>query len=75
MDGASKGHISAGGGVVRDCYGDFIGGFSSPYDAEDVVETEIRALLDGMNFCVATGISNVCIETDASMVVKMLEDD
>lgn len=69
MDGARKGHISAGGGVVRDCYGDFIGGFSSPYDAEDVVETEIRALLDGMN------CSNVCIETDAAMVVKMLEDD
>lgn len=59
---------------MRDSQGEFVCGFSHPYNSDDVVETELRALLDGMNLCRTLGLPNVCIESDATLVVNMLEE-
>lgn len=73
VDGSRKGYSSSGGGVVRDDHGDVVCAFSNPYDTDDIIEAEIRALLDGINMCGRNGITNVNIEFDASLVVNGLD--
>lgn len=74
VDGACKGHTSAGGGLVRDRQGDFKFGFSTPYDHDDALGAELQALCDGMKMCIEQQISSVCVEVDAAMVIHMLKD-
>lgn len=75
VDGACKGHIRGGGGLVRDHRGDFLFGFSAPYTSDDALGAEIQALYDGMNMCVAQRMTRVCIESDAALVVKMINEE
>lgn len=49
VDGSRKGHLGAGRGVIRNRRGEFICGFSAPYDFDDVIEAEMHALYDGMD--------------------------
>lgn len=74
VDGSVKGVFSAGGGVVRNRQGDFVCGFSAPYDVKDVVEAELQALIDGLDICRVQGLENVCIETNFSTIVKVIND-
>lgn len=74
VDGAFKGGVSAGGGILQDRNGDFMWGFSVPYLSEDSTEAEILALYGGLKHCVETGMIGISIETDTSMVVNMLRD-
>lgn len=75
-DGARKAQASAGGGVVRDRQGNFMCGFGYPYEieTEDVIEAEFQAMLDGMLLCCAQRLSNICVESDAAAVIKMVSD-
>lgn len=75
VDGAYKGHAAAGSGVVRDRRGEFICGYAAPYEPSDVIAAELQALYDGMRLCMAKGITGVCIEADAAMVVDMVKGD
>lgn len=74
VDGSCKGHMSAGGGLVRDRNGDFLFGFSAPYDHDDALGAELQSLLDGMRMCKEQRKSRICIEVDAAMVINMLKN-
>lgn len=75
IDGACTGHTAAGGGLVRDKQGDFVFGFSNPYEHEDALGADIQALYDGLVMCRDQRLARVCVEVDAAMVINMLKDD
>lgn len=72
VDGTYRNGASGGGGIVRDSNGDFICGFTVPYQFEDATESEIQTLHDGMVMCVEKDYTRICIESDAAMVVNMV---
>lgn len=72
VDGAYKNGTGGGGGLLRDHSGDFICGFTAPYNIDDAMEAEILAIYDGMEMCLEQGKTNILIESDAATVVKMI---
>lgn len=74
VDGSRKGAASTDGGVVRIRWGEFVCGFSALYEFDDIVEAELKALYDGLELCRAQGLDNICIESDAALVVKLINE-
>lgn len=74
VDGSRKGAASAGGGVVCNRHGEFVCGFSAPYAVEDIVEAEIHALVDDLELCRRQGSDRVCVESDSTVVVTLIND-
>ena len=74
-DGASCGNPgkAGGGGVIRDCHGDWVKGFSRSIGHTTSVVAEWWALSDGQNLAIQLGISQLEIELDAKMIVEMLK--
>ena len=54
MDGSSLGNpgLAGSGGVIRNHVGDWVGGFSQAIGITISVQTELRALKDGLNLAI-----------------------
>lgn len=55
VDGSSKNHQGACGGVLRSSSGAFLGGFCSPTSEEDIFLAELEGILQGVRFCKRIG--------------------
>ena len=66
-NGASCGNPGkdGGGGVIRDCHGDWVKGFSRSIGHITSVMVEWWALCDGLNLAIRLGINQLEIELDA----------
>uniref|UniRef100_A0A2N9GX50 CCHC-type domain-containing protein n=1 Tax=Fagus sylvatica TaxID=28930 RepID=A0A2N9GX50_FAGSY len=73
-DGASSGNpgIAGGGGVLRDCRGAWVRGFSRHIDYASSVQAELRALLDGLLMTVELNIPYLEIEMDSLLAVDLI---
>jgi ribonuclease HI len=73
-DGASSGNpgIAGGGGVLRDCRGAWVRGFSRSIGFASSVQAELRALLDGLIMTVELNIPYLEIEMDSLVAVDLI---
>ena len=73
-DGASIGNPSkmGGGGVIRDCHGDWVKGYSRAIGYATSVLAEWWALRDGLILAIQLGITHLDVELDAKVIVEML---
>lgn len=62
--------MSGGRDILRDANGHSIFAFVRYYGISYNNNVEIRALLDGLNFCVQMNITHIKVETDSKLVVK-----
>ena len=62
-----------GGGVIKDCHGDWVKGFSRSIGHTTSVMAEWWALRDGLNLAIQLGISKLEIELDAKVIVEVLK--
>jgi ribonuclease HI len=61
-----------GGGVLRDCRGAWVRGFSRHIDYASSVQAELRALLDGLLMTVELNIPYLEIEMDSLLAVDLI---
>lgn len=75
-DGCSKGNPgpAGGGGLVRDSKGHVLLAFSHYYGVAQSITAEVRAILDGLRYCLASGIHVNYIESDSQIVVNVLKN-
>ena len=73
-DGASLGNpgLAGSGRVIRNHIGDWVGGFSRAIGITTSVQTELRALKDGLNLAIDLGISNLEIEMDSLVAIELV---
>jgi ribonuclease HI len=73
-DGASSRNpgIAGGGGVLRDCRGAWVRGFSRHIDYASSVQAELKALLDGLLMTVELNIPYLEIEMDSLLAVDLI---
>ena len=73
-DGSSRGNpgIAGGGGVIRDSFGVWVGGFSRAIGHTTSVQAELRALKDGLNIAIDLEISYLDIEMDSLVAVNLV---
>nr|POE82959.1 putative ribonuclease h protein [Quercus suber] len=64
--------LAGGGGIIRDCHGEWISGFSRSIGITSSFAAECWALRDGLRLCLRLGITAVEVEVDASSVVSVL---
>ncbi|KAL3534993.1 hypothetical protein ACH5RR_003454 [Cinchona calisaya] len=64
VDGASKGNpgMAAGGGIIRDHYGQCIRAFSNSYQQQTNLQVEALALVDGLNMCHNLQVRSMVVE-------------
>ena len=76
VDGASKGNPghSGGGGVIRSSTGKILFAFHNYYGINTSLFAETKALLDGLKFCNRMGLSQVEVETDSMVLLKMVKN-
>lgn len=48
VDGAIKNSLTSGGGIARNSEGEVMGGFSCPFDYDDILAAELDAILEGV---------------------------
>ncbi|XP_058106811.1 uncharacterized protein LOC131250539 [Magnolia sinica] len=63
---------SGGGGVCRNASGSFVFGFSAAYGVGSNNLAELRAIHDGMVFCLEKGLIRVIVESDSEVVIAAL---
>jgi len=72
-DGASiENPGKTGGGVIRDCHGDWVKGYSRAIGYATSVLAEWWALRDGLILAIQLGITHLDVELDAKVIVEML---
>ena len=73
-DGTIHGNQSkvGGGGVLRSCSGDWIGGFARKMGSTSSTMAELWALKDRLTMAKHMGIENICIEMDAEFIVQLV---
>nr|XP_027064499.1 uncharacterized protein LOC113690699 [Coffea arabica] len=73
-DGCSLGNPgrSGGGGLLRDCHGGFLFGFSCYFGITTSLHAELRALVYGVRQCVARGYTQLHLEVDSLTLVQIL---
>ncbi len=73
-DGASLGNpgIAGGGGLIRDSNGGWVGGFARAIGVTTSVQTELRALKDGLMLAIDLGIPYLAIEMDSLVAVEFV---
>ena len=73
-DGAALGSpgLAGGGGIIRDCHGEWISGFARSIGFTTSFAAEFWALRDGLRLCLSLGINAVEVEVDASFVVSLM---
>ncbi|KAL4362541.1 hypothetical protein GQ457_04G033940 [Hibiscus cannabinus] len=76
VDGARrKGDgVIACGGVVRDDDGGWRGGFSRLIGIGSVIEAELWAIYDGLNFAWDLGFRRVMVESDSQNAIRLVSD-
>ena len=74
MDGTSCGNPSkvGSGGVIRDCHGGWVKGFSRSIGHTTSVMAEWWALCDGLILAIHLGINQLEVEFDTKVIVEML---
>ncbi|XP_058111714.1 uncharacterized protein LOC131255033 [Magnolia sinica] len=63
---------SGGGSICRDDRGGFLFAFASAYGVGSNVNAELKAIYDGMEKCLASGLLRVVVESDSQLVVNFL---
>ena len=73
-NGASIGNPgkAGGGGVIRDCHGDWVKGYSRSIGYTTSVLVEWWALQDGLILAIQLGINQLEVELDAKVIVELL---
>ena len=64
--------VAAGGGVIRDGFGNWVVGFSIGFDFRSSVMAELSALRDGLIIAKSVGIKKIVVELDAKIVVSLI---
>lgn len=52
---------------------DFVYGFSHSYTHSDILHAELQAIIDGLIYSHALGLSNVIIETNSEIAAQMIQ--
>ena len=73
-DGASSGNPgkAGGGGLIRDCNGKWIKGFSRSIGHASNFVVEFWALRDGLKLDLGMGVQKLVVELDAKVVVSLI---
>ena len=61
-----------GGGILRDCEGNWVGGFARFLGNCSSLLAELWALKDGLSLAKNLGFVSICIEVNAGMIVLLL---
>uniref|UniRef100_A0A803LJ19 RNase H type-1 domain-containing protein n=1 Tax=Chenopodium quinoa TaxID=63459 RepID=A0A803LJ19_CHEQI len=75
IDDAAKGSPGAarGGGVLRDCYGNFIKAFSANFGVCSAYRAELLALEIGLHMVATKGISKLVVQMDNKACIEALQ--
>ncbi|GLT36867.1 hypothetical protein SLA2020_112150 [Shorea laevis] len=65
----------AGGGLIRDSWGNWILGFSRRIGWSSILVAELWAIRDGLQLAVSRNFSHLLIETDSLSAVNLLSND
>ncbi|CAL8155059.1 unnamed protein product [Prunus armeniaca] len=68
----SSGTIGTGG-VLRNCNGDWVEGFTASLGQGQVLDAEIWGLFFGLKLAVACNISHLTVEMDSALVVQLIQ--
>ena len=73
-DGASSGNLgkAGGGGLIIDCNGKWIKGFSRSIGHASNFVVEFWALRDGLKLALGMGVQKLVVELDAKVVVSLI---
>ncbi|KAL0287320.1 UNVERIFIED_CONTAM: putative ribonuclease H protein [Sesamum calycinum] len=73
-DGASRGNpgVFRAGGILRDHLGRVIFAFQEPLGATTKTQAELRAVHRGLKICRDKGFHKIWIETDATVVIRLI---
>jgi ribonuclease HI len=69
---SSSGHIAAGG-LLRNCHGDWIGGFSANLGTGEILIAELWSLYYGLKLALQLNCSKIQVESDSSLVVNLVK--
>ncbi|KAF7842625.1 hypothetical protein G2W53_004923 [Senna tora] len=64
---------AACGGVIRDCSGTFLLGYSRNLGSCSILWAELRGILEGLNLLWASGFRNVDVESDSKASINMID--
>ena len=67
--------MAGGGGIIRDCLGRWVKGFTRAIGWANSLEAELWAIRDGLTLCILPQIQAIEIEIDASSVVILLSNN
>ena len=67
--------MEGGGGIIRDCLGRWVKGFTRATGWANSLETVLWAIRDGLTLCILLHIQAIEIEIDASNVVILLSNN
>lgn len=68
---SSCGNKASIGGVIRDCGGDWVVGFTMDVSATPIFQVEAKALYEGMRFAWDEGFE---VESDNGLLVELIRD-
>ncbi|BFG31052.1 hypothetical protein CerSpe_173260 [Prunus speciosa] len=68
----ASGKIGAGG-VIRDCFGEWCGGFAVNLGKGHILDAEIWGLFFGLRLAVAKGLTKILIEMDSHSAVNLFQ--
>ena len=75
-DGARKGNGEASaGGLLRDCHGNFIHGFSANLGVCSVIKAELWGVLHGLRMAWDLGYRRIQVGTDNCSVVQLIKEN
>ena len=74
-NGCSLGNpgLSGGGGLVRDCLGNFVFGYSEHFGTMTSLHAELRALLVGVRYCIAREYLELHLEADSLTLIRIVQ--
>jgi len=75
FDGSLQGQSAAGGFIIRDWKGEVLTVGASNYGNTSVIMAESRALRDGLQAAVDSGLHRLVIEGDNSIVISVFKKD
>ncbi|KAK7382133.1 hypothetical protein VNO80_00850 [Phaseolus coccineus] len=67
-----EGRKGSAGGVVRDCEGEFLFGFSTALRVGSAAEAELFAIKIGMELAISMGYKNLIVESDSQTAVQLI---
>ncbi|MBA0627430.1 hypothetical protein Godav_004944 [Gossypium davidsonii] len=68
---SSCGNKASIGGVIRDCGGDWVVGFTMDVSATPIFQVQAKALYEGMRFAWDEGFE---LESDNGLIVELIRD-